>query len=115
VKLGESIDKIASRIDDVYNFNERFRSVRIARTEVIGAANEGQLMAYVQEGVGAKEWITAGDERVRESHQIDGQTVKITESFVLNSGVHMQMPGQRNAPVEEIVNCRCAVAPRITK
>jgi HK97 family phage portal protein len=115
VSLGESIDKIANRVTDIFDFSERFRSVRIARTEVIGAANEGQLMAYVQEGVGAKEWITARDERVRESHQIDGQTVGITENFTLNDGEHLQMPGDRHASVGNIVNCRCAVAPVVTK
>jgi HK97 family phage portal protein len=113
VKLGESIDKIADRVNEIYNYSERFRAVRIAQTEVIGAANEGQLLSYVELGADGKEWITANDERVRESHQIDGQTVGVTESFTLNSGVKLQMPGERHAPVEEIVNCRCNVAPVI--
>jgi SPP1 gp7 family putative phage head morphogenesis protein len=113
VSAGESIDKISDRVENVFTFSERYRSTRIARTEVIGAANEGQLMAYAENGVKAKEWITAGDERVRESHQIDGQVVGITESFTLRSGEHLQMPGDRHAPVGEIVNCRCNVAPVI--
>ena len=115
IRLGESIDKIADRVQGVFSYSERYRSVRIARTEVIGAANEGQLMAYVQEGVENKEWITARDERVRESHQIDGQVVGVTENFTLADGERLQMPGDRHASVGNIVNCRCAVAPIVRK
>jgi SPP1 gp7 family putative phage head morphogenesis protein len=111
ISLGESIDKIANRITDIYDFSEKFRSVRIARTEVIGASNEGQLWSYRENGVEAKMWITARDEKVRESHQIDGQTIDINHRFALNSGEHLDYPGDRDAPVGEIVNCRCCVSP----
>jgi len=111
VSTGESIDKIAGRIDDIFNFSEKFRSVRIARTEVIGAANEGQLWAYRENGVEAKMWITARDENVRESHQIEGQTIEINERFTLADGEHLDYPGDRDASVGNIVNCRCCVSP----
>lgn len=55
VTAGESIADISKRVGDVFDFSEKFRSVRIARTEVIGAANEGQLLSYVENGVEEKE------------------------------------------------------------
>lgn len=115
VSAGESISDIAKRINDVYDFSENYRSLRIARTEVIGAANEGQLLSYLENGVKEKEWLTARDERVRESHQIDGQIVGITESFVLNDGEHIQKPGDRGASLENVINCRCAIAPIVRR
>ncbi len=115
VSAGESITDIAKRINDVYDFSENFRSLRIARTEVIGAANQGQLLSYTENGVQEKEWLTARDEKVRFSHQIDGQIVGITESFLLNNGVFMQLPGDRSAPLEDLINCRCGIAPIVRR
>jgi HK97 family phage portal protein len=113
VSFGESIDKIAARVNGVFDFSEKYRSVRIAQTEVIGAANSGQMKAYHDAGVKEKEWITARDEKVRESHQIDGQVVGMTSGFTLNSGTRLQYPGDRSgdAPAEDIINCRCRIAP----
>lgn len=109
LKNGESIEQISKRIDKVFDYSEHYRSVRIARTEVIGGANEGQLEAATSAGVKYKQWITARDENVRESHQIDGQTVDVTEDFVTGLGNHMRFPGDRatGAPAEDIINCRC--------
>ncbi len=111
LKNGETIDQISRRIDNVFDYSEKFRSIRTARTEVIGANNAGQLQTYAEAGIEHKQWITARDERVRPSHQIDGQTVKINEDFTTNLGSHMQYPGDRNgnAPVEDIIQCRCTL------
>lgn len=110
---GESIEGIARRLTDIFDYSENYRSVRTARTEIIGASNAGQLDAYRENGVEEKEWITARDEKVRDSHQIDGQTIDINEDFTLNSGIRLQYPGDRtgNAPAGELINCRCCVSP----
>ena len=112
IKRGESMDLIAQRIQGVYDFCEDYRSMRIARTEVVGATNVGQLDAYEKNGIEHKEWLTARDERVRDSHLIDGQTVEVAGQFKLNSGVLISAPGDRagNAPAGELINCRCTVA-----
>ena len=108
---GESIEKIAGRVDKVYDFSEKFRSKRIAQTEIIGATNEGKIAAYEYAKVEFKEWVTARDERVRESHLIDGQTVARTQPFKTNLGSHLGYPGDRTsgAPAEDIINCRCTM------
>jgi len=48
IEKGESIDTLAGKIGDIFDYSEKFRSVRIAQTEVIGAANDGQLMSYTE-------------------------------------------------------------------
>lgn len=110
---GESIDKIAQRVDKVFQFSGDFRSKRIAQTEVIGAANDGTLASYKEAGVTKKEWLTARDEVVRDSHHIDGQVVESEESFTTGIGSKLQYPGDRSsgAPAEDIINCRCTVLP----
>lgn len=110
MEKGESIESISRRIEKVFDYSQHYRSVRIARTEVVGAANEGQLSVAIDAGVKFKQWITARDERVRESHQIDGQVVGVTEDFVTGLGSHMRFPGDRNGdvPPEDTINCRCS-------
>lgn len=114
IKNGESISDIAKRIDNIYSFSEDFRSKRIAQTEIIGATNQGQLKAYDEAGVKQKKWLTAGDERVRDSHlAMNGQVVDLHQSFTSGLGAKMQYPGDRSSGVDasEIVNCRCTVIP----
>lgn len=113
IQAGESIEKIAQRVDKVFQYSRDFRSKRIAQTEVIGATNSGQLKAYAEAGITEKEWVTARDELVRDSHRIDGQTVDITGTFTTGLGSHLQYPGDRSsdAPAADIINCRCTVLP----
>lgn len=65
----------------------KFRAETIARTETSRAynmANDESIRQALDAGVisGAwKIWRTAGDEDVRDSHQIDGEKVKIGETF----------------------------------
>lgn len=75
----------------------------IARTELNRAENYGRLAAWKDSNVvKAKEWITAGDDRVRPSHSVvDGEIVAKGKRFSL--GV-LAPPGGPN--------CRCTVAPR---
>lgn len=115
LQQGESIDAISRRIDQVFSYSRDFRSKRIARTEVIGGTNAGQLTSYEEAGIEKKEWLTARDERVRESHQIDGQAVEIHQSFTTGAGVSLGYPGDRSggAPAGEVINCRCTVNPVI--
>ena len=108
---GESIEKIAGRIDRIYDFNKKFRARRIAQTEVIGATNQGKIAAYEYARVEFKEWVTSRDELVRDSHRIDGQTVSRTQPFKTADGYTLNYPGDRStgAPPETTVNCRCTM------
>ncbi len=112
---GESIIDIGKRIDKIFNLSEDFRSKRIAQTEIIGATNSGQLKAYDEAGIKEKEWLSALDEKVRDSHQINGQIVDLNQSFTTGAGTKLLYPGDRSsgAPAEEVINCRCTIVPVI--
>jgi len=108
---GEDILRIAQRIADVYDQAIGFRSLRIARTEVISASNGGALAAYEAGGVPRKQWVTAGDEHVRETHQAaEGQVVALPQRFIVG-GALLDYPGDPSGPPEEIINCRCTTVP----
>ena len=81
----------------------------IARTEVIGAYNGGGLLYAKQTGLDLdKEWVTALDERVRDSHQAaHGQRVALDDNFEVGNGSG-PAPGQIGEP-EEDIQCRCVM------
>ena len=96
-------------------------ALRIARTEVTGAANWAALQGLTQTKYKVrKEWISIDDERTRRTPpdafdhlEMDGVTVAKDESFEQN-GVSLLFPGDPNAqPVGKsagmVINCRCAV------
>lgn len=104
---GQSIDQIANNIRDVYNMASS-RSLMIARTETVGAVNGGSELYYESEGVSEKEWLTARDELVRESHQrLEGESVNVGKSF--SNG--LDYPGDQKGGPEEVINCRCTILP----
>lgn len=114
--LGESIDTIASRIDKVFDYSESSRSKTIAMTELFGSMNMAQLETYKLAGVKFQKWITARDEKVRDSHaEMEGQTVGIGEYFISGNGGKMLYPSDREngADASDTINCRCqAIAVR---
>lgn len=83
------------------------RAEVIARTEVIGAFNGGGLLYAKQTGLDLdKEWVTALDERVRETHRAaHGQRVPIDDDFEVG-GARGPAPGQMGEASEDI-QCRC--------
>ena len=112
VAEGETADQIADRIDRVGAYTKRHRSQTIARTETVGAMNEGNLDFYKEAGVETKQWVTAGDEKVRGSHSnMQKRHANINETFITGMGSHLQYPLDRSAgaPAEDIINCRCSV------
>jgi uncharacterized protein with gpF-like domain len=113
VELGESIQKIAKRIDALY-LEEivPHRSVVIARTETVAASNMGaRAGALATELPLEHEWMTTNDARTRRSHAVaDGQRRAIAEPFIVN-GYHLLFPGDGSlgAPARELIACRCSV------
>lgn len=108
----ETIDQIRQRIEDFYDFAATGRAERIARTEVVGAANAGSLETMKQLGAVGKEWLTSRDDKVRETHdQLDGVQVGIDDSFLTSDGEQLRFPGDPSAGPAAIINCRCAINP----
>jgi len=108
--------EIADLIATHPEFN-RMRAMRIARTEVVTAANAaGQIYANTSGMQMNKTWIAVKDKRTRHDHSaVDGTTIDINLPFTVG-GAQMMYPGARTqpnglaVPAFEIVNCRCTLA-----
>jgi len=109
MQKGEGTPQIAQRIRGVMDASSK-RANTIARTGVIGSINTGQFDQYQENMVEFKQWLTAGDSKVRPSHaQVHMKIVPIDEFF--DNG--MMHPGDSSASAGKLVNCRCSIAPYI--
>lgn len=111
---GESLSVIAKRIrEETGGLIARKRSLVIARTETHNAAMAAQDSVLVASNLEdlEREWITVEDARVRPSHiRANGQRRKIGDPFVVG-GARLERPGDPRGPAEEVINCRCVLAP----
>ncbi len=107
IDAGEHIEDLAKRVESVMGDRIRSSATTIARTEVIGAMNGANQLAWEQSGVvKGKEWLSALDERTRETHvEAHGQKRLLDEDFDVGSGSGPQ-PGDIGVASED-VNCRC--------
>ena len=106
-KDGLSIYEISEKLKDDFIFSSA-RAERIARTETTSCANFGLEQSAKQSTlIEKKEWLSAKDELVRESHIfVDGEKIGLDDSF--SNG--LTRPGDPEASADEIVNCRCSLA-----
>lgn len=114
---GESIPKIAARMQNVTDMN-RDAAVRNARTMVTGAENRGRLDGMVRASdngiILEREWMDAGDRRVRDLHVLlDGQRRPVDKPFEVEGYVIMY-PGDPGARPEMVYNCRCTTCAVVT-
>jgi hypothetical protein len=109
VKVAEEIMKQQTQID-------RYRAMRIARTEVVGASNEGSYT-----GAGAfstkvrKIWLATLDGKTRESHiEMNNERAEYSEPFTvpleMGGADEMQYPGDPDGSPENVIQCRCGIA-----
>lgn len=112
---GESITRISQWIDKILGSGKggiSYRAERIARTEVIGASNQGSHFGAKATGLRLnKEWITTIDGRERDTHKTaNGKKVEMDEAFTVG-GSKLLFPGDTSlgAASKEIINCRCVV------
>lgn len=103
ISAAEGIADLRKRVQEVYKGFPEYRSEMIARTEATAANNEGLLQGFKQSGVvNGKEWMNAGDTRVREAHMdqpigVGGEIVGLDGAF--SNGL--------SYPQE--YNCRCVL------
>lgn len=108
--LAERIKQVLEKLEsELVTMREQLgqRAMLIARTESASAANAGRVAQFKASGIVQHEWVSAGDDLVREGHQIDGEVQIIGERF--SNG--MTEPGEAGAPVGMVANCRCATVP----
>jgi len=111
LRTGQDPRELRADIQEVTGFSKS-RAETIARTEVIGAYNNGN-MAGARElgefGPVKKEWSSFIDNRTRDSHiEADGQTVWFEDTFEVG-GEQMDAPHDPGADPAEVINCRCQV------
>lgn len=109
VLMGDSIPKIAARVQDVAA-SDRAWATRTARTAVTAAENAGRAASYARaEQMGIKlrqEWVATIDGRTRHSHRmLDGERIEV--GGVFSNGC--RYPGDPSAPYVETANCRCTM------
>ncbi len=102
---GDSVDVIAGKVREYFKDMGQKRALTIARTETGFALSKATNDAYNQSVVvTGKEWITVGDDKVRDEHKMnDGVIVAKGASF----------PNGEHYPAEHSVNCRCVLAPAV--
>lgn len=109
---GESMDKIASRLQSVTAMTAK-AAIRNARTAVTSAENKGRLDSMVElEKHGAileKQWLATSDSRTRDWHrELNGKTAEIDEAFE-NAMGEIRYPGDPQAKPANVYNCRCTL------
>lgn len=84
-----------------------------ARTETNALGSLAQLDAYAQLGYEGKQWLTMGDEKVRQTHrEAAGQIRALDEPFLVGDSLLMfPQDSSLGASAEEIINCRCTMKP----
>lgn len=119
VLSGAQIDRMVERYNDRFI---QFRARTITRTETVAAVGAGDLEAFeqsiesglVQPQEVISTWRTAGDERVRPSHNaMDGQEQPFGQPFTSGDGNSLRFPGDPMGPPSDTINCRCVVARRL--
>jgi len=114
VDANETVDQVARRIADTFTDPEsvRGKARTIARTEILTAVSIGQNAAAqdakeVIPGL-KKAWITADDERVRDSHTQaqDQGPIDMDEEF--SNGLKYPRDVSSGDP-GEVINCRCTL------
>lgn len=113
---GESMDKIAKRLQNVQEMNKT-QAIRSARTIVTGAENKGRIDSYKraeEDGIILeKQWLAAIDSRTRHWHaDLNGKTAHIDEPFHNDFG-DIMYPGDPHAHPANVYNCRCTLVTKI--
>lgn len=115
--------QISGMVDRYRSRYLKYRSEVIARTESLRAVHQGTEEAYEQaidRGVIDRDkvrriWTIARDDRTRDSHRaMDRQEQPVAMPFISGAGNQLRYPGDTLAPPEEVIQCRCTVATRIS-
>lgn len=107
----EQLKKLLEDTNDKFNdYYKQGRAETIARTNTSAVDNAVKRDTWSEMGVRELEWITEGDNDVRDSHRaMEGTRIKIDGEFNVN-GEPMPHPAGGEKPSES-VNCRCTLLP----
>lgn len=110
---GKSVTEIGVAIRDKFAEIDMGRAMTIARTETMTAVSLGKAAKRTEwqqrfpEAKLMKMWVTAKDDRVRDTHEeLEGVSVESNEAFD-NGLMYPRDPSSDDA--SEVINCRCDV------
>jgi hypothetical protein len=112
IKEGRSYSEIAKILQDVEGISSKNRAMMIAVTETHTVFNKSIFESIESTNVKmeTKEWLNAGDERVRQGifdHvKANGETVGMDEYFQ-DTGEPLLYPGDPSGDPGNIIYCRC--------
>lgn len=115
---GTPMPQIADGVRALYAARKDTWAQRIATVSAVGAINHASLLAAMDAGSSAKQWLSSRDDKVRPTHRhADGQVRLLDERFRLGGipehpGRSLLMfPGDPapTVPIDEVINCRCTL------
>jgi HK97 family phage portal protein len=107
IEEGWSTVQLRDDITNMFDAISEGRAMTIAQTETTGAYNFGTLETWKQSGLDIeKEWLSAHDDKVRDSHvAMDGKRARLDSTFPNG----LMYPGDPSGQPEETINCRCSM------
>lgn len=113
--------QINAAVDAYHRRYIAYRAMTIARTEAVGAANNGyaatvaDLLAHNPGYTVEKKWIATLDQKTRPDHyQLHGKTVVgLNTPFVADDGTEILWPHSPGIPANQCINCRCTFGVRL--
>jgi hypothetical protein len=110
IEAGDTLKHIATRIRSVYSNFSDARAYRISQNEtgMIASLSEHDMFAAlpIDKNRLFKTWHNAQDDRVRDLHEIESETVTFNEKF--SNG--LRFPKDPEGDPENVINCRCYVS-----
>lgn len=118
IQAGENLEKLRKRIDVVYEGAEKYRTLRVARTETLNASNEATNEAYRQTGyVKGKEWYVNPD-ACELCSPFEGKTIGLDDTYVKEGESYEDANGETHENSYDDIdspplhpNCRCTILP----
>lgn len=105
-EAGETMPQLAGRVKAAMHAEDA-RATTIATTETHTAFNVARERQHESAGVEYREWLTAGDGRVRSDHEeADGQVQPAGVAFVIGRA-RLMHPCEAGGPPDQVINCRC--------
>lgn len=86
----------------------------ISRVLTTRTREEAKRAYAVSLGAIGSVWRTRRDNRVRNTHgDLEGEFVRLGDTYTTVAGNKIRFPGDPNAPLSEVINCRCRLSYRM--
>lgn len=116
VDAGETVTELRQRVEQVFAFQGgKSNALAVARTETAGLMDGTREQMFAATGFDKRDWTTAEDEHVRDSHVVYGDAGPQAAGFnyrtLIGADGQLLFPHDPQAPAGEVVNCRCMHGP----